>query len=77
MLFVGPKDLATLAHFIPSPRLTLRMKKCPMMNKEGPSCQETLPRITLSSANQDHGRGKWHTLKDSLPERPKQKGPTQ
>ena len=43
------------------------------MNKEGPSCWETLSRTILSSANQGHERRKRHTLKDSPPKRPKQK----
>ena len=73
MSFVGSKDLATPAHFIPSPRPTPRRKKCPRMNKEGPSCQEMSPRTILSSANQGHGGRKRHALKGSLPGRRKQK----
>ena len=74
---MGPKDLATPAHFISSLRLTARRKKCPKTNKEVPNCQETLLRTILSSANRGHGRIKWHALEDSLPRRPKQKGLTQ
>ena len=70
---VEPKNLATPAHFISSPRPMLRMKKCPGTNEEGPNCQETLPRTILSSTNRDHGRKKRHTAKGSLPERPKEK----
>ena len=68
-----PKNLATLAHFISSPRPTLRKKKCSRTNEEGPNCWETLPRTILSSANQDHGKRKWHATKSSLPECPKGK----
>ena len=77
IIYVGPKDLSTPAHLISSPRPTPRRKKCPRMNKEGPSCQETLPRTILFLANQGHRRRKRHTHKDSLPGRPKQKGLTQ
>ena len=76
-IYVGPKDLAISTNFISSPRPTPRRKKCPRMNKEGPSCQETLPRTILFLANQGHGRRKRHTHKDSLPGRPKQKAQTQ
>ena len=38
MLSVGPKDVATPAHFVSSPRPMPRKKKCPRMNKESPSC---------------------------------------
>ena len=77
MKYVGPKDLATPAHFISGPRPMSRRKKCPRTNKEGPNCQETLPRTILSSANRGHGRKKRHALKDSLLGRPKQKVLTQ
>ena len=70
---MGPKNLATPAHFILSLRLTLRRKKCPRMNEEGPNCQETLPRTILFSANQDHRKRKRHTTKGGLPDRPKGK----
>ena len=70
---VRPKNLATLPHFISGPRPMPRRKKCPRTNKEGPNCQETLPRTILSSTNLSHGRKKRHALKDSLPGRPKQK----
>ena len=51
IITVGPKNLATLAHFISSPRPTPRRKKCPRMNEKSPNYQETLPRTILSSAN--------------------------
>ena len=47
---MGPKDLATPAHFISSPRPTPRRKKCLRTNREVPNCQKTL------SANRGHGR---------------------
>ena len=51
IITVEPKNLATLAHFISSPRPTPRRKKCPRMNEKSPNCQETLPRTILSLAN--------------------------
>ena len=71
--FVLIIDLATPTHFISSPWLMPRRKKCPRMNKESPNCQDILPRMTPSSANQDHGRGKRHATKGSLLEHPKGK----
>ena len=68
-----PKNLATPAHFISSPRPTPRKKKCPRTNEESPNYQKTLPRTILFSANRDHGRRKRHTTKGSLPEHPKGK----
>ena len=56
---VGPKDWATPAHFISSPRPTPRRKKC--------------PRTILFSANRNHGRRKRHATKGSFPGRPKRK----
>ena len=70
-IIVRPKDLATPAHFISSPWPMPRRKKCPRTNKESPDCQDILPRITLSSADRDHGRGKHHATKGSLLEHPK------
>ena len=54
---VGPKDLGTPAYFISRPRPMPRRKKC--------------PRIRLSSANQNHGRGKRHVDRGSPLEHPK------
>ena len=48
---VGPKNLATSAHSISSPRPMPRRKKCLRSNEEGPNCQETLSRTILVSAN--------------------------
>ena len=70
---VGPKNLATPAHFISSPRPMPRRKKCLRTNEEGPNCQKTLSRTILFSRNQDHRRRKQHATKGSLPERPKGK----
>ena len=70
---VGPKNLVTPAHFISSLRPMPKRKKCPRTNKEGSSCQETLPRTILFSATRDHGRRKRHGTKGSLPEHPKGK----
>ena len=70
-IFVGLKDLATPAHFISSPWPMPRKKKCPRTNKESPDYQDILSRITLSSVDRDHGRGKHHATKGSLLEHPK------
>ena len=56
-LLWGQKVLETSAHSISSPRPTPRMKKCPGTNEGNPDCQNVLPRMTLSSAGQNHGRG--------------------
>ena len=79
LMFVGPKELETPTHFISSPWLMPRKKKCPRMNKESLDHQDVLPRTTLSSADQDHERGRCHATKGSLLEcpngRPKRRGP--
>ena len=63
MVTVGPKDLETLAHLISSPRPTLRRKKFPRTNEGNPDRQIVLPRTTLSSAGQNHGREKRHVAR--------------
>ena len=70
-VIVGPKDLGTPAHFISGPWPMSRRKKCPRTNKGNPNCQDILSRTTLSSANQNHGRGKRHTARGSPLEHPK------
>ena len=70
---MGPKNLATSAHFTSSPRPTPRRKKCLRTNKEGSNYQDTLLRTILFSASRDHGRRKRHATKGSLLERPKGK----
>ena len=67
------KDLGTSSHFISGPWPMPRRKKCWRKNKENLDCQDILPRITLSSAKRDHGRGKRHVTKGSLLEHPKGK----
>ena len=56
----GQKVLEASAHSILSPRPTLRRKKCLGTNEGNPNCQNVLPRATLSSAGQNHGRKKRH-----------------
>ena len=68
---VGPKDLGTLAHFISSPRPMPRRKKCSRMNKGNPDCRDILQRTTLSSTDQNHGRGKRHVARGSPLKHPK------
>ena len=70
-VIVGPKDLRTPTHFISSPRLMPGRKKCPRTNKGNPDCQDILPRTTLSSADQNHGRGKRHAARGSPLKHPK------
>ena len=59
------------AHFISSPRPTPRRKKCPRTNEGNPDCQNILPRTTLSSADQDHRRGRRHVARGSPLKDPK------
>ena len=68
---VGLKNMGIPAHFISSPRPMLRRKKCPTMNKGNPDCKDKLPRTILSSADQNHGRGKRHVARGSPFEHPK------
>ena len=77
MIVVGSKNSASLAHFIQSPRPTLRRKKHPRINKESPNCQETSLRTILSLANRNREKEERHALKDNLPRHPKQKELTQ
>ena len=68
---MGPKDRGIPAHFISSPRPTPKRKKCPRTNKGNPDCQDILSRTSLSSADQNHGRGKCHAARGSPLEHPK------
>ena len=70
---MGPKNLATPAHFTSSPRPTPKRKKFLRTNKEGSNCQDMLPRTILFSASRDHGRRKQHATKGSLLKHPKGK----
>ena len=67
---MGPKELVTPTYFISNPWPMLRKKKCPRTNKKNPDRQGVMPRTTLSSADQDHERGRCHATKGSLLERP-------
>ena len=71
MRSVGPKDLGTPAHFISSPRPMPRRKKCPRTNEGNPDCQDIQPRMTLSSADQNHRKGRRHVARGSPLEDPK------
>ena len=68
--YCGVKGSGTPAHFISSPRPMPRRKKCPRMNKGNPDCQDILPRMTLSSADQNQGKGKRHVARGSPFEHP-------
>ena len=71
MFLWGQRDLETSAHSISSPRPTPRRKKCPRTNEGNPDCQNILPRTTLTSADQNHRRGKRHVVRGSPLEDPK------
>ena len=60
---VGPKDLGTPAHLISSPRPAPRRKKWPRTNEGNPDHQIALPRTTISSASQNHGREERHVAR--------------
>ena len=60
---MGPKDLGDLAHYISSPRLMPRRRKCLRTNKGNLDCQDILLRTTLSFADQNHGKGKRHVAR--------------
>ena len=68
--YCGAKGSGTPAHFISSPRPMSRRKKCLRMNKGNPDCQDILPRTTLSSADQNQGKGKRHVARGSPLEHP-------
>ena len=71
MFLWGQRDLETSTHSISSPRPTPRRKKCPRTNEENPDCQNILPRTSLTSADQNHRRGKHHVVRGSPLEDPK------
>ena len=68
---VGLKDLGIPTHFISRPRPMPRRKKCLRTNEGNPDCQDILPRTTLSSADQNHRRGRHHVTRGSPFEDPK------
>ena len=70
-LLWGQKVLEALAHSISSPRPTPKRKKCPRMNERNLDCQNVLPRTTLSSAGQNHRRGRRHVARGNPLEDPK------
>ena len=53
MRSVGPKNLATPAHFVLGPRPTPRREKCLRTYNENPNGLEMLPRTILPSAFQN------------------------
>ena len=65
-LLWGWRIWQSLAHFISSPRPMPRRKKCPMMNEGNPDYKDIMPRTTLSSADQNHRRGR-HQITRSSP----------
>ena len=69
--YCGPKDLGTPAHLISSPRPMPRRKKCSRSNEGNPDYQDILPMMTLSSADQNHRRGRHHITRSSPLEDPK------
>ena len=63
---MGLKDLEIPAHLISSPKPTPRRKKYTRMNERNPNHQIVLPRMTLSSAGQNNGRGTRHVTRGNL-----------
>ena len=61
----GQKVLEASAHSISSPKPTPWRKKCPRTNEGSPDCENVLPRTTLSSAGQNHNRGRRHVARDN------------
>ena len=59
----GQRVLEASAHSISSPRPTSRRKKCLGTNEGNPNYQNVLPRTTLSSAGQNHRRGRRHVAR--------------
>ena len=55
--------MGTPAHLISSLRPMPRSKKCPRKNEGNPDRQIVLPRTTISSAGQNHGREKRHVAR--------------
>ena len=49
---MGPRNLATPAHFVLGPRPALRREKCPRTHEKSPNVLETMPRTILSSTLQ-------------------------
>ena len=70
-LLWGQMVLEASAHSISSPRPMPRRKKCPMMNEGNLDCQNVLPRTTLSSASQNHRRGRCHVVRGNPLKDPK------
>ena len=70
MIIVGPKGLKTPTYFISDPRPMPKRKNCPRTNEGNPDYQDTLPRMTLSSADQNHRRGRRHIARGSPLEDP-------
>ena len=68
--YCGAKGSGSPAHFISSPRPMSKRKKCLRMNKGNPDFQDVLPRTTLSSADQNQGKGKRHVARGSPLEHP-------
>ena len=59
----GQKVLEDSAHSISNPKPTSRRKKCPRTNEGNLDCENVLPRMTLSSASQNHRRGRRHVAR--------------
>ena len=67
----GQKVLEASAYSISSPRPTSRRKKCLRTNEGNSNCQNILSRTTLSSAGQNHRRGRRHVASGNPLEDPK------
>ena len=70
-LLWGQKVLEASTHSILSPKPTPRRKKCPRTNEGNPDCENVLPMMILSSAGQNHRRGRHHVARGNPLEDPK------
>ena len=67
----GQKVLEASAYSISTPMPTSRRKKCSRTNEGNPECQNVPLRTTLSSAGQNHRRGRRHVARGNPFEDPK------
>ena len=65
MFLWGQKVVQASAYSIPSPGFAPRREKCPRTNEGNSYCQNVLPRMTLSSARQNHRIGRCHIAQDN------------
>ena len=69
--YCGPKGSRDPGPFHIGPMVHAEEEKRSRTNKENLDCQDILPRTTLSSAEQNHVKGKSHAARSSLLKHPK------